>query len=523
MALTPDTRKELLAIQEKKALVEQKRKEQIEGLPHRHRYKWYQWAWDFYKSRNHMNLLFAGNQVSKSSTMIRKCIEWAGNQTLWPTLWPGKTPNVFWYMYPSQPVINAEWHAKWVAEFMPRGVYKDHPSFGWKVIRDGDDIKGIKFNSGVIVYFKTYSQNLQNLQSTSVYAIFADEELPVEVYDEINARQFGTDGYFHMGATPTLNQHMWRMAAEGKGQNEIFPDAFKQQISMFDCVVYMDGTQGAYTEEKIKRIIASCKSRTEVLRRVYGKFVTEEGRKYASYEPERHYIAPKVVPRNWNLYSAVDLGSGGEKGHPPAIAFVAASKDFREGLVYRVWRGDDGKDYTMGDVFKKYLELRGEESIIEQRYDQQAKDFKTIAARAGETFLPSNKSHEDGEDVVTSLFKSDMLHILASEEAAKLSDELLTLMRDTDKKKAKDDLCDALRYCVVSIPWDWSFLKKEPTDEEKEAAALLKRKKPLTEVEAIALEIDERRARFIKPGAEDSETWGELEEEFYEWNQMYGN
>ena len=34
--------------------------------------------------------------------------------------------------------------------------------------------------------------------------------------------------------------------------------------------------------------------------------------------------------------------------------------------------------------------------------------------------------------------------------------ELLSLLRGTDKRKAKDDSVDSMRYGVTKIQWDWS-------------------------------------------------------------------
>ena len=263
------TSRESQALAKQRATVAAKRKELKEGLPHLYEMGWYQWAWDFFKSTNRMNLLCAANQISKSSTQIRKVIEWAGNPTLWPNLWPGRRPRVFWYFYPDSDTTKTEVEQKWIPEFLPRGAYKDHETYGWKITYgEKKSIESIAFNSGITVFFKAYSQKASNLQSTSVDAMFTDEEMPVPYYNELVARMFATDGFFHMVFTCTLNQDMWKRAIEGRGDMEMFPDAFKQQISMYDCLLYRDGSPGGYTVEKIERIIAKCSTSAEVQRRV---------------------------------------------------------------------------------------------------------------------------------------------------------------------------------------------------------------------------------------------------------------
>lgn len=462
-----------------------------------------------------MNLLCAANQCSKSSTQIRKTIEWAGNPALWPKLWK-TVPKQFWYLYPDSATATSEFDTKWVPEFMPRGAAQDHPTYGWRIYRgERRAVDYIQFNSGVRVVFKSYSQQVKNLQAGSPHAIMADEELPEELYPELAARLYATDGHFHMVFTATLNQDFWKLAIEGQGEIEKFPDAFKQQISMRDCYTYMDGSAGAFNEERVKQIEAGCRSETERRRRVDGRFITEAGRKYAQYDATRHLKAPYQIPGDWKRYAAVDIGSGGTN-HAPAAAFVAVRPDFRFGVVYRGWKGDDGATYTNGDVFEKFLSLRGSDLLVLQKFDQQSKDFGTIASRAGESFLPSEKSHERGEDVINTLFKNDMLFVFDTPELQKLGTELSNLMKSTPKNKAKDDFCDAMRYTVVDIPWDWSALKGEATDEEREEQG----KKPYTEEDRLLQEIEERRGEH-KENKEPG--WGELEEEFAEWNERYGS
>ena len=105
-----------------------------EGLPFLYGWKWYSWARAFYDSRNPINLLCAANQISKSSTQIRKSINWATNKTLWPELWVRK-PTQFWYLYPTKPQVDAEFETKWKL-FLPTGSYKEDPEYGWTMERD---------------------------------------------------------------------------------------------------------------------------------------------------------------------------------------------------------------------------------------------------------------------------------------------------------------------------------------------------------------------------------------------------
>src|SRR3954469_24767637 len=92
-----------------------------EELPHLYGFPWYIWAKEYFESTNRFCLLTAGNQLSKSSSQIRKCIDWATDKKKWHILWPDSIsqPNAFWYFYPTLDVAEEEWQLKW-SLFMPK-------------------------------------------------------------------------------------------------------------------------------------------------------------------------------------------------------------------------------------------------------------------------------------------------------------------------------------------------------------------------------------------------------------------
>ena len=200
-----------------KALEEEEARKKL--LPHIYGYKWYSWAWDFVQSRNKVTLLTAANQISKSSTQIRKLILWCTEKEKWEELWPTerwdlKEGPVFWYLMPDANLMTTEFNDKWIPEFLPRGVMKDDPVFGWNVEYDQrKKVNCIRFNTGAKVYFKTYMQDVHSLQGSTVHAIFCDEELPYTLYSELYFRLNSTNGYFHMVFTATRSQEFWREAS----------------------------------------------------------------------------------------------------------------------------------------------------------------------------------------------------------------------------------------------------------------------------------------------------------------------
>lgn len=472
-------------------------------LPHLYGMKWFAWARKFFESDNKECFLIAANQSSKSSTQIRKVIHWATDKSLWPRLWPGMTPNQFWYLYPNKDVATAEFHTKW-KQFLPSVEMKDDSEFGWEAVFERKQIKQIIFKSGVTLYFKTYSQDVQDLQTGTVYAIFGDEEMPVEILGELQARLNATDGYFNAVFTATLGQDYWRRTMEARvGEVENHPNALKQQISLYDCLLYEDGTKSHWTKERIERIKLKCTTHTEELIRVWGKFAKLGGRKYEAYDEAVNRSPNHPLPDSWSIYTGVDIGSGGAFGHPAAICFVAVDPTLRRGRVFKAWRGD-GEVTDAATILTKYLEMRGTLAPTLQCYDFASAEFRIIAESAGETFEPAEKKHEVGERIINTLFKHKMLAIQDGDpELDKLSSELMTLSVTTAKRDAADDLVDSLRYALTKIPWDFSGIEGMPVE-------FIPKQRELTE-------LDLRRGVEAFNKSEENR----IEEEFDELNELY--
>lgn len=487
-----------------------------EGLPFLHGWPWYKWARAFYESQNKMNFLTAANQISKSSTQIRKCLNWATDQRLWPELWMRK-PTQFWYLYPTTKQVSAELETKWPL-FLPSGSYKKDDEYGFKIIGTRREPVGLEFRNGLYLYFKTYNQNVQALQTGTCDAIFCDEELPEDLFSELKFRTVATDGYFHMVFTATLGQELWRKTMEPEeGEEENFPDAFKQTISLYDSMYYEDGAPSPWTLDRIKRIEAQCPTQNEVLKRVHGKFIfTGGGLKYEAFDIKRHIKKSHPIPKHWLVYTAVDLGSGGtdKRSHFPSITFIAVSPDFRQGRAFKGWLGDDGKKYTAGDVYLKWKELVAESKlhITQSFYDWGSSDFGEIAMRNGTPFEKAEKSHTIGEDTINTLFKNDMMFIYDEDPLAKLARELATVKKATLKRNAKDNFADSFRYAVTKVPWDWTFITGAASTDVEENL-----EQPMNDTQR---QIAERRKAFDQSNEQEQQR---IDEEFSEWNEAYGS
>lgn len=483
-----------------------------ESLPHIWGRPHYSWSREFMEYRGAEAFLCAANQLGKSSILIRTCIEWATNKDRWPELWPGKEPNLFWYFYPDYTTASEEFLTKW-QEWLPRGDAKNSPEFGWQAEWMRKDIKALVFNSGIRVIFKAYTQKDTNIQASSVYACFLDEECPIGKLPEIQVRLQATDGYLRAGFTATIGQDYWRRVFEPQGKDEeLHPDAWKKQISLYDCQVYEDGSPGPWHQEKIRRAIARCGSKTEELRRVWGKFVVSGGLKFESFDRDKNVVEAHPLPRSWNVYVGIDYGSGGETGHPAAIVFVGVSPDHKSGRVFKAWRGD-GSVTTASDIIQKYIEMKGTLLPIVTAYDYSAKDLHTYASARGHTLTRAEKGLDLGVETINTLFRNEMLKIQRGDgEREKLIVELTSNLKSVSKTKAKDDLCDAMRYAVMFVPWNWEAVDEYVKDQEGEVV----REPVVIEETSVERRMRERRGNYDR-GPVDS-----IDEELSSWNELYG-
>jgi hypothetical protein len=466
----------------------------------------YPWQRRFYESRNRYVTLVASNQSGKSAIQIRKCINWATNKALWPELWE-KTPIQFWYLYPDGSTATREFYEKWVREFLPSGIMKDHPVYGWYDRKRKGDIDFVRFNSGVTVYFKTYSQNVHNLQAGSVHAIFGDEEIPWELMAELQMRVVAFDGYMNFAFTATRGQEEWRRIVEERGKDEMWKegevDILKLQVTAYECLTYEDGTPSTvWSHEKIEETKRSLATEQQIKRRIYGRFVKDDGLKYPSFSRKKHITDEVTIDfTHGHVYAGVDYGSG--TNHQSAIAFCWVSKDHTYGIIFDLWLGERGIPTDAGSVVKRYKEMVAHHGCAVTRvfYDWSCADLKTIANSSGLFFEHADKSHATGERILNTLFESNMLKIMKVGAWEQLSTQLETLTLDEIKRYANDDICDALRYALTKIPWNYTDLNDKPT--------------PVP----ISQKKNTRHEHLIRPA--DSEE--SIEDEILEWAEYLGN
>jgi phage terminase large subunit-like protein len=468
-----------------------------------------------------------------STTAICKTIELAINKSLWPKFWPGlvdgQRPAQFWYLYPSRDVADIEATSKWV-EYLPR--QKDHPEVGWKLVKDKSKAHSIVFNSGVSVYFKTYEQDAQNLQTGTVYWMVCDEEPDVRLVPELQMRVNATNGYIAFVFTATKGQSFFREVIEDRKrwQNE----ARIWQVSLWDCMKYANGTPSQWTKERIQATENKCISQAEIDRRVRGRFVKDEGLEYPTFQRIKHVKPYANDFAEWDLFSGVDYGSTGPKNHRAAIVVVALSPDRTRLKGVRIWRAPRPIVTTQQDIVNEYVKIQSglHKKIDYGHYDFAAKDFGTIAGQMGLAMTPADKARESGRAMINTLLKMNAIEFYEPSDvsrAASIPDDYLQaysiaeefetmpiLESITKKVHVEDDAVDAFRYAISKAPIDYNRINSGIVDSSGEGVKFSGESRTYKEYTVD----DERKlgAQLVRDGRR--EQMQTTEQELSEWDSM---
>lgn len=428
-----------------------------ENLPHLYGNKMYTWQREFFYTKNKNAFLCSANQVGKTEIQGRRLINLATQGDNWQE-WFTTKPDCFWYLLPSKEMVEAVIDLKWRPQLLPRGTFRDHPKYGWNLKKAHGSYNYLEFNSGVRVYFKSYSMGADVLQSGTCDYIAFDEELPWDLYSELNMRRTARNGYLSGVLTPTTGQEEWRKVFEEKGEKEVFPKSFKKQVSLYDSQKFVDGSPSHWTDERIQGVIQSCATEQEIQRRVYGRFVKSEGLMYPMFSISRNVKPPTPINLSSGcIYAAVDPGAGKTSpgSHPAAMTFIWTNSEHTKGIIFKGWKSPEGMALEPRDILAKYSELKGTMIVTGEYYDWKCKDFETVGTRSGFAFQKADKARDFGHQMINLLFKSEALTIFDLEELQPLIAELLSLGINDRKNEAVDDYVDSMRYAITSIPWNW--------------------------------------------------------------------
>lgn len=417
-------------------------------------HKLYPWQQSFFLTKNRRAFITAANQIGKSSINILKFLNLGWRPELWSEYFGARIPRMYIYLYPDKKTATQEFMTKWKPYLSQNPKDK---KYGYKAVFDNKDIDYIELSSGVTIFFKFYTQQPKNIQAATADMVGMDEECPESHWNELMVRTQGTramgSGYVSMVFTATLGQdYLYRVMERIGMPDELFPDAYKDQISLYDCTKYADGSPTHLTKKYIKEeIIPTYSSKAEILKRVFGRFVKDAGLEYHGFDEERNTEPFNWdMVKHWNFFTGVDFGSGGQHGHSSGISLVAIDPTFTKVRVVKTYWSEKRR-MTQGDlleVFRREFESYN----AFNSYDHSATDFGELAVRESIPFNKAEKSHSIGIELMNTLFKTGQLKIFTGPETGanyQAIRELNSIDTTIPKNKRVDDVADSIRYAIA--------------------------------------------------------------------------
>ncbi len=424
------------------------KKDERKLLPHLYGHPWYDWSYEFFHDMSRNAFLTAPNQVGKSSALIKKVIHFATEPKIWKKVW-NKKPTQFWYLYPSLTQATTEFHEKWVKENLPSGKMKTSEKYGWSEVYGAQkNISAIHFKNGVSIYFKSYMQSVSSLQTSTVYFIACDEELPVKYWTELTMRRDAVDGLFNLVFTATLSQRFWFEVMELRGkENERFPDAYKRSVSLYECQEYKSGKKAPWTLEKIKRRESECESKEEILVRVNGRFRPYKTGIYSNFDDKKNVIEKKfIVPKGWHKV----IGAYNPKDSSGcAVCALAVSKDRQKCVIYYA----NKINKTTVETIAQYRAELG--SVPAKFVNAEASDFHAIAQSGGEYFLETKMPRDGAKELVNTLFYTKILEVSKFDNCNDLTLQLQTIQEENLSDFKDFELIGALVCALSNMNFDF--------------------------------------------------------------------
>ena len=160
--------------------------------------------------------------------------------------------------------------------------------------------------------FRSYDQDLEKFAGTSRHFTWYDEEPPLSIYQESQARLVDTDGYAWLTMTPV------------EGMSWVFDQIYTPGIEGTDpdiTVIEIEMTENPHLSPEAAERYLKTLSPEERRARQRGEFVAVGGRVFKQFNTTDHVIAARIPPKHWTWYISLDHGYN----NPTAVLWHAVS------------------------------------------------------------------------------------------------------------------------------------------------------------------------------------------------------
>ena len=409
-------------------------------------------------------MLFAGNQMGKS---YGGAIETAYHLTgLYPSWWVGRrwsravkcwaagesttvTRDVAQTLLCGEPGVDDSFGTG----LIPRHLFADKPTLARGAVADAYDTIQVRHASGGIstLQFKSYEQGRRKFQGRTLDFVWWDEEPPMDVYQEGNARWSATGGMSYMTFTPLqgLSEVVRRFLYPDRSEDPKFRDMRGYLTMGYKDALHM-------TEEKINGLLAKYQKH-EHAARINGEPLLGSGMVFTADETSLLFKRTKDVPVEWAKLWGIDFGIE----HPFGGVLIAWDRDLDIVYVLHTYRRAGATPLVHSEALRS---IAADVPVAwphdgNKREESKTGEFAPLYKKFDLKMLPNHATYPDG-GIST---EAAVLELQQREEKAggpggimycEDLDELLEERRMYHRKdgmliKERDDLLSALMKALM--------------------------------------------------------------------------
>lgn len=255
----------------------------------------------FHSHPGRFSVILGGNRSGKSMALCYEAVWWALGDHPFKKL-PFHTPVRLWIMVSTQEVGS---DVIWKEKLEPIIPHR----FISKIRKSGPYISQIEFTNGSVITLKSYEKGETALQSASVHAVFCDEQVPWETYQELRQRISDIQGHMYFAFTPLipskeLQEYIEYQPKLGEKCDQAEMSVVK--ITRYDNPVFADMT------DEIRQAEASM-SGNQAATRIYGDWLLYSGRLIPHFN-DKCIVESFTIPVDWRRALVVDPATTGEAG-----------------------------------------------------------------------------------------------------------------------------------------------------------------------------------------------------------------
>ena len=334
----------------------------------------------FHESDKRMKAFFGGNRVGKTVAGAVEAVCHALGYSRFRDL----KPSSGWVISLSGDV-QKDVAQKEVLRWLPKKeIHNIIVRHGRKDDLEGSLIEKIILKNGQFIGFKTCEQGRESFQGTSLGWIWADEEPPLDIFQECQMRLIDTRG------------DMWFTMTPLKGLTWIYNFIFLNERNDADIEYWMAEWEDNpwISKEEIEKLIATMPEEEREARQ-YGRFTSLCGFAFNELRKEVHITKPSVVPDWYKRYVSIDYGLDS------LAALWYWTDNYGNARIYRALRK---KNLIISDAAKEILKFTGHEQIesfyappdLWNRRQDTGKSAAMIFYENGITLLRTSNDRESG-------------------------------------------------------------------------------------------------------------------------------